>query len=52
MRDSPYYLKPLDKKKDIERYSDKYQLSNHDNGVLKIGELNLAITNMCIRLSY
>lgn len=31
MRDSPYFVKPLDKKKDIERYSDKYQSQVNDN---------------------
>ncbi|XP_071479812.1 DNA-directed RNA polymerase III subunit RPC7-like [Diadema antillarum] len=33
MRDSPYYIKPLNKKKDIERYSDKYQVGSNDSGI-------------------
>ncbi|XP_071795310.1 DNA-directed RNA polymerase III subunit RPC7-like [Asterias amurensis] len=34
MKDSPYYIKPQDKKKDIARYSDKYRLgSNTDNTI-------------------
>ena len=31
MRESPYYMKPPDRKKDIARYSDKYALGQHDN---------------------
>ncbi|PIK61604.1 putative DNA-directed RNA polymerase III subunit RPC7-like isoform X2 [Apostichopus japonicus] len=31
MRDSPFYIKPLDKKKDIQRYSDKYQSQTSDD---------------------
>ncbi|XP_071844194.1 DNA-directed RNA polymerase III subunit RPC7-like [Apostichopus japonicus] len=31
MRDSPFYIKPLDKKKDIQRYSDKYQSQTNDD---------------------
>ncbi|KAK2151773.1 hypothetical protein LSH36_352g03031 [Paralvinella palmiformis] len=30
MQDSPYYIKPQQKKCDIERYSDKYHVSKHD----------------------
>ncbi|XP_003724394.2 DNA-directed RNA polymerase III subunit RPC7-like [Strongylocentrotus purpuratus] len=33
MRDSPYCIKPHNKKKDIERYSDKYQVGSGDNGI-------------------
>nr|XP_054754333.1 DNA-directed RNA polymerase III subunit RPC7-like [Lytechinus pictus] len=33
LRESPYYIKPLNKKKDIERYSDKYQVGSGDNGI-------------------
>lgn len=29
---SPYYLKMDEKKQDIERYSDKYQLDQQDSG--------------------
>ena len=29
-RKSPFYLKASEKRKDIERYSDKYQLSQQD----------------------
>ena len=32
MKDSPYYLKSADKKRDIDRYSDKYQSGQHDTG--------------------
>ncbi|KAJ8029101.1 DNA-directed RNA polymerase III subunit RPC7-like [Holothuria leucospilota] len=31
MRDSPFFIKPLDKKKDIQRYSDKYQNQTGDD---------------------
>lgn len=31
MRESPYYILPANKKKDIERYSDKYNLGGSDN---------------------
>ncbi|XP_038072905.1 DNA-directed RNA polymerase III subunit RPC7-like [Patiria miniata] len=34
MRDSPYYIKPQDKKKDIERYSDKYRMSNNSDNTI------------------
>ena len=31
MRESPYYIHSVEKKKDIQRYSDKYQLGQEDN---------------------
>jgi len=31
MKESPYYIKPSERKKDIERYSDKYT-AGHENG--------------------
>lgn len=34
MRDSPYYIKPQDKKKDIERYSDKYRMANNSDNTI------------------
>ncbi|XP_019619425.1 PREDICTED: DNA-directed RNA polymerase III subunit RPC7-like isoform X1 [Branchiostoma belcheri] len=32
MRESPYFIKPQSTKKDIERYSDKYQLNGQNKG--------------------
>ncbi len=31
MKESAFYMKPQEKKKDIGRYSDKYQLGQHEN---------------------
>ena len=39
MKESPYYIKTPEKKKDIERYSDKYQLNGQDsNGTWQPGK--------------
>ena len=41
-RKSPFYLKASEKKKDIERYSDKYQLSQQDvSDSWKPGTINI-----------
>ena len=47
MKESPYYIKTPEKKKDIERYSDKYQLSCQDNSsAWKPG--NAVLFNRCL----
>lgn len=39
VKDLPYYLQHQEKKKDIERYSDKYQSNHHDgNATWEPGE--------------
>ncbi|XP_070542335.1 DNA-directed RNA polymerase III subunit RPC7-like [Ptychodera flava] len=34
IRDSPYFIKPQNRKKDIERYSDKYQTNGNQDSVI------------------
>ena len=50
MEDSPYYVKPVETKKDIHRYSDKYKLANTaTTGNDMICESSI-ITSYCIQV--
>lgn len=48
MKDSPFYIKTLERKKDIERYSDKYQMNGQDgNSAWEPGKALLLCGHSC-----